>query len=303
VASVLSGPMRRTLVLAGALLAGLLVAVPALAAAAAPEVERDVAFSFDAEGFAVRVDVDNNDGDVNATIILSRGPLVAYYSAPAKVTADRVTAQFGRLGELDYYFTPKRNGSVDCEFAEEGEAVFEGTFVFTGESGYVHIEAPAAEGSFRIDPVPKNCAQKRLARRVVPYSPTYSGEGATLEAGAGSWAQGRPRELNVFDLGKKGPHQVVVDAFLGEKREGMSVARGVQLIAGSGAFRWDLEKGTATLRPPKPFTGSATFTRRSKGRPGTWKGSLGMPILGGNPVRLAGAEFHAVIHKGLPQDE
>jgi hypothetical protein len=281
----------------------LLAAVPALAAGAGREVERDLAFGLDVEGFTVRVDVDNNDGDVNATIILSRGPQVAYYSAPATVTADRVTAQFGRLGELDYHFTPKRNGSVDCELAEEGEAGFEGTFVFTGENGYVHIEAPGAEGSFRIYPAPKNCAQKRLARRVVPYSPTYSGEGATLEAGAGSWAKGRPREVNVFDLGKKGPNEVVVDAFLGEKREGMSVARGVQLTAGSGAFRWDLEKGTATLRPPKPFTGSATFTRRSKGRPGTWKGSLGMPIFGGNPVRLAGAEFHAVIHKGLPQDE
>jgi hypothetical protein len=209
-----------------------------------------------------------------------------------------VTAQFGSLGELDYRFTPKRNGSVDCDYdTEEGDAVFEGTFVFTGENGYVHIEAPGAEGTFRIDPAPTNCAQKRLARRVVPYSPTYSGEGATLEAGTGSWAKGRPREVNVFDLGKKGQHQVVVDAFLGEKREGMSVARGVQLIAGSGAFRWDLEKGTATLRPPKPFTGSATFTRRSKGRPGTWKGSLGMPILGGEPVELAGGEFRAFIQK------
>jgi hypothetical protein len=285
------------------LLAGLFVTVPTLASGAAGEVERDVAFSLDAEGFTVRVDVDNNDGDVNATIILSRGSQFAYYTAPAKVTADRVIAQFGSLGKLDYRFTPTRNGSVDCELAEEGEAVFEGTFAFTGENGYVHIEASGAEGSFRIYPAPENCAQKRLPRRVVPYSPTYSGEGATLEAGAGSRAKGRLREVNVFDLGKKGPHQVVVDAFLGEKREGMSVARGVQLTAGSGAFRWDLKKGTATLRPPKPFTGSATFTRRSKGRPGTWKGSLTMPILGGDPVRLAGTEFHAVFHKGLPQDE
>jgi hypothetical protein len=135
----------------------------------------------------------------------------------------------------------------------------------------------------------------------VPYSPTYSGEGATLEAGTGSWAKARPREVNVFDLGKKGQHQVVVDAFLGEVRAWMSVARGVQLIAGSGAFRWDLEKGAATLRPPAPFTGRATFNRRGNGRPGTWKGSLGMPILGGDPVKLAGGGFRAVIHKGLPQ--
>jgi hypothetical protein len=293
--------MRRAFVLAGVLLAGLLVVVPAFAAGAGREVERDVEFSLDVEGFTVRVDVDNNDGDVNATIILSRGPQFAYYTAPAKVTADRVTAQFGSLGELDYRFTPKRNGSVDCELAEEGEATFEGTFVFTGENSYVHIEASGADGSFRIDPAPKNCAQKGLARRVVPYSPTYSGEGATLEARAGLLAKGRIREVNVFDLGQRGPHKVVVDTFLGEEREGISVARGVQLAAGSGAFRWDLKKGTATLRPPEPFTGWATFSRRGKGRPGTWKGSLGMPILGGDPVRLAGTAFRAAIHKGLPQ--
>jgi hypothetical protein len=287
------------------LAAGLLVAVPSLAATSANEVERDVAFSLEAEGFAVEVDVDNNDGDVNATIFVSRGPQFAYYTAPAKVTADRVTARFGRLGELDYRFAPKRNGSVDCKLAEEGEAVFEGTFVFTGENGYVHIEAEHAEGSVQIYPAPKNCPRRgRLGRRVVPYSPTYSGEGATLEARAGWRAKGM-REVNVYDFGagQQGQRTVYVDAFLGERREGMLVARGAQLTAGSGVFRWDLEKGTATLRPPAPFTGSATFTRRGKGRPGTWKGSLGMPILGGDPVKLAGAEFRAAIHKGLPQDE
>jgi hypothetical protein len=295
--------MRRVFVLAGVLFVGLLVAVPALAAGAAREVERDLAFDLDVEGFTVRVLVDNNDGDVNATIVLNRGPQAAYYSAPAKVTARRVTARFGRLGELDYRFAPKRNGSVNCDGAEEGEAAFEGTFVFTGENGYVHIEAPDAEGSFRIYPEPKNCPQVRLGRRVVPYSPTYSGAGATLEARAGSRAKGRMREIKIFDAGQQGPHKVAVYAFLGEKREGMSVARGVQLAAGSGAFRWDLEKGTATLRPPGPFTGWATFARRGNGGPGTWKGSLGMPILGGDPVKLAGAEFRAFIHKGMPQDE
>lgn len=295
--------MRRALVLAGVLFAGLLVAVPALAAGAGREVERELTFGLDAEGFIVRVSVSNNDGDVNATIILYRGPQVAYYTTPAKVTAERVTARFGRLGELDYHFAPKRNGSVDCNGAEQGEAVFEGTFYFTGENGYVHIEAGHAEGSFQIYPEPKSCPQKRLGRRVVPYHPSYSDEGATLQARAGSRAKGRIREVNVFDEGQHGPHKVVVFGTLGEEREGMTVARGVQLTAGSGAFRWNLEKGTATLRPPAPFTGSATFTRHGHDGHGTWKGSLGMPILGGESVELAGGEFRAFIHRGVPQDE
>jgi hypothetical protein len=295
--------MRRALVLAGVLFVSLLVAIPTLAAGAGREVEREVAFDMGVEGFSVQVDVSNNDGDVNATIILNRGPQVAYYSAPAKVTAERVTARFGSFGELDYRFTPQREGRVDCNGAEEGEAVFEGTFDFTGENGYVQIEAGHAEGSFRIYPEPKNCSQKRLARRVVPYHPSYSDEGATLQARAGSPTKGRMREVNVFDEGQRGPHKVFVFATLAEKREGLTVARGVQMAAGSGAFRWNLEKGTATLRPPAPFTGSATFTRYGHDGHGTWKGSLGMPIFGGEPVELAGGEFRAFIHKGVPQDE
>jgi len=295
--------MRCALVLVGVLFAGLLVAVPALAAGAEREVERELIFAVDVEGFTAGVFVSNNDGDVSATMILNRGPLVAYYSAPAKVTAERVTARFGGLGELDYRFVPKRDGSIDCTGAEEGEAVFEGTFDFTGENGYVHIEADHAEGYFQIYPEPKSCMQKRLALRGVPYHPSYSDEGATLQARAVSRAQGRSREVMVFDAGGRGRHKVIFYATLTERREGMAVARGVQLRAGSSAFRWNLGTGTATLRPPAPFAGSATFTRHGHNGHGTWRGSLSMPILGGEPVDLTGREFRAFIHKGVPQDE
>ena len=295
--------MRRALVLAAVLFAGLLVAVPTLAAGAGREVERELAFELKAEGFTVRVFVSNDDGEVNATMIINRGPRVAYYSTPATVTAQRVTARFGGLGELDYRFAAKRNGSIGCIGAEEGEAVFEGTFDFTGENDYVHIEADHAEGSFQIYPEPKNCPQKRLARRVVPYHPSYSDEGATLHARAGSRAKGGMREVIALDNGRHGPHKVAFYATLAEEREGMTVARGMQLTAESGAFRWNLGKGTATLRPPAPFTGSATFARHGHDGHGTWKGSLGMPILGGESVKLAGGEFRAFIHKGVPQDE
>jgi hypothetical protein len=295
--------MRRGLVLAGMLFAAVLLAIPVHAAGAGREVERELSFSLKAEGFTVNVSVSNNDGDVEALLIVNRGPQVAYYATPAKVTAERVTARFGSLGELDYRFAPKPNGSIACHGAEEGEAVFEGTFNFTGENGYVHIEADHAEGSFQIYPEPKNCPQRRRARRAARYHPSYSDEGATLQARAGLLAKGGIREVLAFDEGGRGPRKIAVYATLAEKREGMGVARGVQLTAGSAAFRWNLEKGTATLRPPAPFTGSATFTRHGHDGHGTWKGSLAMPIFGGEPVELAGGEFRAFIHKGVPQDE
>jgi hypothetical protein len=295
--------MRRVLVLTCVLFVGLLVALPALAPGAGREVERDLAFALEVEGFAVLVSVSNNDGEVSAAIRIKRGPQVAYYSAPAKVTADRVTARFGSLGELDYRFAPKPNGRVECTGSERAEAVFDGTFAFTGENGYVHFEASHIEGALQIYPEPRSCTQKRLAGRVVPYHPHYSDEGATMEAVAGSRAEGKIREVSAYDDGGRGSHKIFLFAILAEEREGMTVGRGVQLAAGSGAFRWNLERGTATLRPPAPFTGSATFTRRGHNGHGTWKGSLGMPILGGEPVKLAGGEFRAFIHKGVPQDE
>ncbi|HEX5609659.1 MAG TPA: hypothetical protein VFX45_06160 [Solirubrobacterales bacterium] len=285
------------------LLAGFLVAAPALAAGAEREVERELSFGLEAEGFSVGVYVTNNDGDVSALLSLSHGSQVAYYSTPAVVTAERVTARFGALGELDYRFAPKRNGSVECTGSENGEAVFDGTFVFTGENGYVHIEAGHAEGSFQVYPEPKSCSQKRLARRAMRYHPFYSDEGATLQARAGSRAERQWREVYVLDNGQRGPHKVALFAFLAEAREGMTVARGVQMAMRSSAFRWNLERGTASLRPPAPFTGSAKFTRYGHKGQGTWKGSISMPIFGGEPVDLAGREFRAFIHKGVPQDE
>jgi hypothetical protein len=295
--------MRRALVFAGVLCACLLAAVPTLAPGAGREVERGLAFALEAEGFAVLVSVSNNDGEVSAAIRINRGPRVAYYSAPAQVTADRVTARFGSLGELDYHFAPKPNGRVECSGSERAEAVFDGTFAFTGENGYVHVEASHIEGALEIYPEPRSCTEKRLAGRVVPYHPHYSDEGATMEAVAGSRAKGKIREVSAYDDGGRGPHKVFLFATLAEEREGMTVGRGVQLAAGSGAFRWNLERGTATLRPPAPFTGSATYTRRGHDGHGIWKGSLSMPIFGGEEVDLAGREFRASIHKGVPQDE
>jgi hypothetical protein len=304
--------MRRALVLAGVIVVGLLAMVPTVAAAApvrsaGVEVERELVIGLPAEGgFSAAVSVTDNDGDVKATLIVGKAHQVAYYSAPAKVTAKRVTARFGTLGALDFRFGPKGRESGRClgAYGYE-EAEFEGTFAFTGENEYVHIEADHAEGTVQAEPPPKGCASPRRARRAVPYRPTYSDEGATLEATAGSRDRGRARELSVYDAGSRahGRRRGAIFGDLWEEREGMIVSRGAQIVLRPAFFRWNLDTGTATLRPPAPFTGSATFTRHGTNGHGTWTGSLSMPVLGGEPVELAGSDFRAYIHKGVPQDE
>jgi hypothetical protein len=296
--------MRRALVLGSMLAAGL--PGTSLASASAAEIEREVGLDeIHAEGFGINIYVTNNDGDVTAAMIVSRGRQVVYYIVPGKVTAERVTAKFGAFGELDYTFRPKGKGSAECLGASdmENEAEFDGTFTFTGENEYVHVEADHVDGTVHLYPVPKQCAQTRRARRVVPYHPSYSDKGATLQARAVSLGGRKVREANVYDGGGRGPHRIAIFAYLAERREGVNIARGVQMAAPSSAFNWNLDAGTASLRAPAPFTGSAKFTRRGHDGHGTWTGSLGMPILGGEPVEVAGSAFRAFIHKGTPQDE
>jgi hypothetical protein len=296
--------MRRALVIAGVIVAGRLAAVPPLAAApvraARAEVEREVTLLLHAEGFLVLFDTTDNDGELSAYLEIARGRQTATYGVPVEITADTVKARFGALGELDYHYAPKARTGTGNESETEGKAHFEGTFTFTGENGYVHIDADSADGVYHVYR-PYGRARARRLRRAVPYHPSYSAEGMTLEAKAGSRARGLIRDISVYDSGRRGPRGVF--AVLAEEREGMTVQRGVRLTARTIGFRWSLERGTAMLRPPAPFTGSAHFTRRGGNGRGTWTGSLAMPILGGDPVRLAGPEFRAFIHKGVPQDE
>jgi hypothetical protein len=95
---------------------------------------------------------------------------------------------------------------------------------------------------------------------------------------------------------------VAITAFLEEAEPRMVVLRGVQMTAPGDSFEWDFGAGTASVAPPAPFTGTATFSRRVGG--GTLlAGSLRVPILGAKPVSMAGPAFQAVLHHGTQHEE
>jgi hypothetical protein len=308
--------MRRALVLVSVFAAALFGTGLTLAAAtAAPpgvlaEIELNVDLDeFRVDGFGIDATVIGFRHEVSATIVVRRGRQVAYYTAPATVSAERVTAHFGALGELDYRFVPQGSQEPQCVGAGSEEPVaLEGTFTFTGERGYVHVDAPHAEGSVTANPAPLGCPPPSAARttsaarRVVPYHPVYGRHGATLYAKSGSPGAGPLRQLEIVDGADKGRHRLRITAFDSERVEGVTISRGVEMTAPSSAFQRNLTAGTATVRPPAPLTGAAHFARRADGPP-AWTGSLRVPIFGGDPVRLAGPGFRATLHKGISQDE
>lgn len=303
--------MRRALVLVSvfaAALSGTGLTLAAATAAAAPagvagEIERNVDVDeFQVEGFGIDVSVIGFRHEISATLIVTRGRQIAYYTAPAVVTAERVTAKFGAFGELDYRFVPQGSQELRCLGASSEDPVtLEGTFTFTGEQGYVHVDAPRAEGSVMANPGPTGCPPASAARRAVPYQPVFSRHGATLYAKSGSPRKGPLRQIEIADGADKGPHRMRILAFDTERLEGVTISRGVEMTAPSSAFQRNLAAGTATVRLPAPLTGTAHFARRAHGPP-AWTGSLRLPILGGDPVRLTGPGFRAILHKGITQD-
>jgi hypothetical protein len=285
------------------LLAAALMVVPAASAAGGEEVEREIEIRTHVGGFDITILSGDNGGKPNVLLYVSRGRELAEYFVPAEVTDSTVKARFPGFGELDYSFTPKGSGGAECFGAGGDPAVFTGAFTFTGENGFVHIDLPRVAGEYKVYPAPSACPLPRSERasaapRAVPYEP-YVGKGATLTAVAGS---GRTQARTVAVSRGEDDKRGTVSGLLTETAGAMTIVRGAILVTGSRAFDWDLAAGTATVRPPAPFTGTAHFSRRPNGRP-LWTGSLRVPILGGTPIRLAGSAFHAALHRGLPHDD
>lgn len=273
------------------MLAGLLAAVPALASVGESplpeeefvEMEEEVAFSLRVEGFSVNVFAEDDGGDQTATLSISRGGLTTSYLAPATITDDSLAAKFGGLGELSVHFAP----SPKCR----GFLAITGTLTFTGEDEYVHIDAGHVAGG-STGRAFVACSDEELQEG--EEGGIFEEEnGVHLEAVAGAFKHGSGRRVTVDEHeGFNGRPEVYVSASRIERTEGMRVVRGATLQAPRASFRHDLKAGTATLKPPAPFTGWARLTP-GRGGKGTWRGTLRLPTLGGRPIELTGPAFRA----------
>lgn len=92
-------------------------------------------------------------------------------------------------------------------------------------------------------------------------------------------------------------HLDLFSAYLVESHGGMSTIRSINASSRSESFvvsGSDGEITSATITPPKPFTGSATYEKQGD-LPATWTGSLAGDFLGRGEVSLTGPQFTAKI--------
>jgi hypothetical protein len=277
--------MRRTILSALSVIA---VLVPASSAVAAPGAEAVAAkrggvfaqFAMKASnGLTARVVTSGNLVDLE---VAGHDQFVGY-RVKGTVTSRRVVARFGSLGRISVRFKPLGRGVP----GPVHEGVFVGTIKFTGERGYVRINATKAVGAIGLQGRAAPRASRSLDLGAGSSRAAAERETATLTATSG------PRLFRVAAFREpNGSGKALYAALVHEQNGPIEIGRGALVVAPVSSFPFDHASGTATATPPAPFSGSATLGTRPDGSK-SWEGSLSVALLGADPVTLAGPDFQA----------
>jgi hypothetical protein len=226
----------------------------------------------------------------------SNGDTAAIYIVrAAKGPMDIIEARFPGLGRVSLRFHPRGDAEHESPFfpckgrgSIKQNGVFRGVIRFRGEEGFTRVAATRASGflyrSFR--QVCKGGSDSRLT------SPL----GYSLAA----------RERSPGRLVRFSAFRATEDPFIDghthhfahaqERRDGMRIARvavttevspSTFAVEGLGA-----PPRSATVAPPSPFSGTASFDAPSSG-PVEWRGTLAVELPGLGVVPLAGPSFEA----------
>lgn len=282
--------MRRLSLLASATAAVLLLAA-ATASAASPETGTIVNVELGLKtNNGLRAQLETAD-DETVTLEIRDKDQVVSYEARGEVTREGLKVRFGRLGLIDVAFTP--TGTLSSTEPSEGctgeprtlrEGTFAGTIDFTGERNYVRMKAAQAEGSMSV-----------ISQWQCPEEPTTF---ARAEERAASLLVFGGRFVFAAGLHfHKGRARSIFYGFKVESREGIEIVRGVVARGGASAFAVDLEAGTATVRPPRPFRGQATLKRGLGDRP-LWRSKIRMPFLGAESINPRGPDLDVDLDPG-----
>ncbi len=246
-----------------------------------------------------------NSEDGTVTLELRKEDQIATYKVPGEATEGGLKARFGRLGLIDVAFTPTNTlNSTEpgkgCAGAPRTlrEGVFTGTIEFTGEREFVRIEGPQATGSMSVISrweCPETEAMEPFAR--VSRLSEATSRDEKRERESATLAAARRGFSSYFVAGVAHRHSGGKSVFLGAKleiREGMVIWRATEVRGPASAFDFDHAAGTASLRPPAPFTGHASFAARPHGC-GRWRSTIRVPLLGANPIDTGGPGFRVTL--------
>lgn len=274
----------------------------ALAAAAAPP---SLHFQLPASnGYTFQVKTQGS----RTLVSLWRGGKVAKTSATyyafGSAGPDTIDADLGAVGRIDVQFVPSGQtrtvtirpprADSDClqpQRVTRELGTFTGTISFHGEDGYSTVEAVAAEGSVGPE-LTSRC--RRHARHPLHEGP-QNVERVSIEENAFLFAHQPDTDATA------GPTLLLVSTssrrarYFVDKievvRPGLSIERGARAIAPRSSFTYEGDLSSATLRPPSPFSGEATYSQKLH----QLSGNLTVSLPGIPAQPLTGRDFEAGI--------
>jgi hypothetical protein len=280
----------RSLVVAGYLLVALAIAAPAQAepppTPAGFQLPAANGYTFS----VVAVQKPKTDAGFVLLFVRARHAEVIYTS-PASVTPTSIDADLGPIAHIEVNFVPSgRSRSEDTPCG--GQVSFDsgsytGAIDFEGEDDYSEVHATSARGDART-----------AAGLVCSGGARSEGTGGH-SPGAQLTARSTGSSRIAFGAMKNSPTRPArFGAAIEERRGSVRISRFVQVTAGAGAFDYDVAQGFASVRPPPPFSGEATY-RRARGKRPTWQGDLMVDFPGRPHVRLTGAGTRAGMHRAV----
>lgn len=215
-------------------------------------------------------------------VFVSSAHSTAIYRVPAIVTAKTVKAEIGPLGKIAVKAVPGDRKPVvlrSCDGKERlrfAPVAYEGVIEFHGEEGFTEVEAKRAPFDYRTfrEFV---CAEEggRPPGRQLP--------GARL----GIHRLPETNELSMAATQRRPGSATEVWVQIDEGPEGSETTRATEVRAGPDALRFDPQLRSATLSPPAPFAGRATYRRFAP--PGRrWTGNLTVDLPGKTDYPLTG---------------
>jgi hypothetical protein len=279
-------------VLALACVAFLLVSGPA----SAVDSDLKYAYAFKVEasnGYSIVAYAGNERADGRGQIVLFvlRGDEGAIYAAPALLTKTSLTADLGALGKVDLDVSPSgRTKRFRSTCREEPESFtyepprYTGSFEFRGEEGYADAVS-AAPSEFN-----------RFFYEVGCVSTGGGESGGANTPGARLRLYERRGDFRLMlQANKNGPRKRSrLEVEVHEKRGKVRIFRSTSVWLGTEAFRFDPALETATLDPPAPFSGRASF-HRGAAPANRWSGDLAVDLPGRSDVPLTGTGVRATL--------
>lgn len=285
--------LRRSLI--GLMLLVLCLWVPAGASAAAEDEGATAAFRLKgSNGYELLVIAGRQPAQRMGQVIVLAGSKrgLAIYATRARVEPGGVEADLGDLGRIDLEYVPLAGkGRVSCgrggDVTRFPRGEYRGEFSFRGEEGYTEARATQLP------------ADLGILLRLGCAGPVGFSEASGPGLPGARLRSVRQPDRNTavsFELKKNRPSAPThFEVRVRERRGAIQIQRSLEGDLGAGALRYDPRLTLATVAPPAPFNGSATF-RRGAAMP-RWRGNLTVDLPGRSDLRLAGPGFRtSLVH-------